>query len=290
MRLIKSSFQIIKPTGYTIDDIYKSIELAGRVSYKSEDKITEDSAKKFVDMLIKRKHYSPLEFGTVYLKIDNSNDIVLVLNLNPYTKCKQVQDICYATTNLRVLIEHDAMWLLKYLCEPTEYHEKRYTVKFICSRSISHEFVRHRTFSFMQESQRYCNYYLEKFNKEVTCIQPVWFTHDLIDKSFINGTIGLLKHSPVDGYTTNEEIFIRNLMNDEEWYMDLLSNGLKPEEAREILPNATKTELFMCGTQSNWEHFFELRCAPNAHPQARELAIPLREEFIKNNFVSNEKF
>ena len=79
-------------------------------------------------------------------------------------------------------------------------------------------------------------------------------------------------------------------MRDEEWYMELLSNGLKPEEAREILPNATKTELFMCGTQSNWEHFLELRCAPNAHPQARELAIPLREEFIKNNFISNEKF
>lgn len=301
MRLIKPSFQIIKPTGYTIDDIYKSIELAGRVSYKSEDRITEDSAKKFVDMLMRRKHYSPLEFGTVYLmSSDKFNGEYFALKSRyencPYSVVKTHYNqsdkttYIYITTNCRYIIEHYYLEDLKFLCEPTEYHEKRYTVKFTCSRSISHEFVRHRTFSFMQESQRYCNYYLEKFNKEVTCIQPVWFTHDLTDKSFINGTIGLLKHSPVDGYTTNEEIFIRNLMSDEEWYMDLLSNGLKPEEAREILPNATKTELFMCGTQSNWEHFFELRCAPNAHPQARELAIPLREEFIKNNFISNEKF
>lgn len=301
MRLIKPSFQIIKPTGYTIDDIYKSIELAGRVSYKSEDRITEDSAKKFVDMLIKRKHYSPLEFGTVYLmssdkfngeyfalksRYENSPYSVVKTHYNQSDKTTYI----YITTNCRYIIENYYLEDLKFLCEPTEYHEKRYTIKFTCSRSISHEFVRHRTFSFMQESQRYCNYYLEKFNSEITCIQPEWFAHDLTNKSFINDSIGLLKHSPKDRYTTNEEIFIRNLMRDEEWYMELLSNGLKPEEAREILPNATKTELFMCGTQSNWEHFLELRCAPNAHPQARELAIPLREEFIKNNFISNEKF
>ena len=292
MRLIKPSFQIIKPTGYTIDDIYKSIELAGRVSYKSEDRITEDSAKKFVDMLMKRKHYSPLEFGTVYLKANNEyyGSPIDKYRDNKYSQLKSVNGTKYVTTNLRVIVENYWLEDLKYLCEPTEYHEKRYTVKFTCSRSVSHEFVRHRTFSFMQESQRYCNYYLEKFNSEITCIQPVWFTHDLTNKSFINGIIGSFKHKPVDGYTTNEEIFIRNLMRDEEWYMELLSNGLKPEEAREILPNATKTELFMCGTQSNWGHFLELRCAPNAHPQARELAIPLREEFIKNNFISNEKF
>ena len=83
MNLIKPSFQIIEPTGYTIDDIYKSIELAGRVSHKSEDKITEYSAKTFVERMMKMKHLSTCEFGTVYLKIDNSNDIVLVLNLNP---------------------------------------------------------------------------------------------------------------------------------------------------------------------------------------------------------------
>ena len=292
MRLIKPSFQIIKPTGYTIDDIYKSIELAGRVSYKSEDRITEDSAKKFVDMLMKRKHYSPLEFGTVYLKANNEyyGSPIDKYRDNKYSQLKSVNGTKYVTTNLRVIVENYWLEDLKYLCEPTEYHEKRYTVKFTCSRSVSHEFVRHRTFSFMQESQRYCNYYLEKFNSEITCIQPVWFTHDLTNKSFINGIIGSFKHKPADGYTTNEEIFIRNLMRDEEWYMELLSNGLKPEEAREILPNATKTELFMCGTQSNWKHFLELRCAPNAHPQARELAIPLREEFIKNNFISNEKF
>ena len=224
MRLIKPSFQIIKPTGYTIDDIYKSIELAGRVSYKSEDRITEDSANKFVDMLMKRKHYSPLEFGTVYLKANNEyyGSPIDKYRDNKYSQLKSVDGTKYVTTNLRIIIENYWLEDLKYLCKPTEYHEKRYTVKFTCSRSISHEFVRHRTFSFMQESQRYCNYYLEKFNSEITCIQPVWFTHDLTNESFINGNVGLLKNSPADGYTTNEEIFIRNLMYDEEWYMELL--------------------------------------------------------------------
>ena len=181
MRLIKPSFQIIKPTGYTIDDIYKSIELAGRVSYKSEDRITEDSSKEFVDRMIKLGHGAVLEHGTVYLKVpagkysfldveyfDDCDDIKDSFFSNPYTRIHCQEGYYYISTNYRVLIENFTEEfipeLLQYLCEPTEYHEKRYTVKFTCSRSVSHEFVRHRTFSFMQEIQRYCNYYLEKFN------------------------------------------------------------------------------------------------------------------------------
>ena len=315
MKLIKPRFEIIEPTGYTIDDIYKSIELAGRVSHKSEDKITETSAKAFVGRMLNMKHLATCEFGTVYLtytsSIKNEEDRKFILKyiVNPYTRIEsEILEVSsygeplpeqkigeeieitkiksYITTNYRVLVENNWLDDLQYLCEPTEYHHKRYTVKFTCSRSISHEFVRHRTFSFMQESQRYCNYHLGKFNKEITCIHPIWFTHDLANKSFIDGNLGILKHSPIDGYTTREEVFIRNLMDVGEWYMELLDNGLKPEEAREILPNATKTELYMCGFAEDWKHFFELRDdKQHAHPQAYELAHPLHEEFIKRGYL-----
>ena len=167
MKLIKPSYQIIKPTGYTIDDIYKSIELVGRVSHKSEDKITENSAKTFVERMIKLGHGATLEHGTVYLSIPY-NFIHRITNIglcrkyikNPYSKCFIYYDIAETslnfrsefgsritkhlavTTNLRVLVENNWLSDLKYLCEPTEYHEKRYTVKFICDRAISHkEFV-----------------------------------------------------------------------------------------------------------------------------------------------------
>ena len=128
-----------------LEGMYKQIELAGRTCYKSEDKITETSAKEFVDRMIKSGHGAMLEHGTVYLTIPNDSDLCLLLKMNPYTKCNPVEGICYITTNLRVLVEHKAMWLIdKYLCEPTEYHERRYTVKFICDRGVSHEFVRHK--------------------------------------------------------------------------------------------------------------------------------------------------
>ena len=180
MKLIKPSYQIIEPTGYTIEDIYKSIELAGRCSHKSEDKITENSAKTFVDRMINMKHLATCEFGTVYLyyKVDEPStmvkEIIDFYKNNQYSKVKcikhysntysecgmgRVYDIEYSeyfiTTNLRVCLENDRQeYLTSALCEPTEYHYKRYTVKFICDRGILAEFTRHRKFSFMAESTR----------------------------------------------------------------------------------------------------------------------------------------
>ena len=162
MKLIKPSYQIIEPTGYTIDDIYKSIELVGRVSHKSEDRITEDSAKTFVERMMKMKHLSTCEFGTVYLHIDYHNPsfgkIIDKYNNNQYSKCiidNVFPNKAYISSNYRVLVENNWLDDLKYLCEPTEYHKKRYTVKFICDKAILAEFTRHRKFSFMAESTRY---------------------------------------------------------------------------------------------------------------------------------------
>ena len=150
MRLIKPSFEI-KKQELGLNGVYKQIEWAGRHCYKSLDKITEDSAKEFVDRMIKSGHGAMLEHGTVYLALDiTSREQYFKYCYNKFSVTKSIGNAEYGTwkgfvtTNLRVLIENDWMDDLQYLCEPTEYHERRITVKFVCDRGVSHEFVRHK--------------------------------------------------------------------------------------------------------------------------------------------------
>lgn len=296
MKLCKSSFEIIEPTGYTLNDIYKSIELAGKVSHKSEHTIKENSAKEFVDRMIKLGHGATLEFGTVYLAIPcefNGNQYSeswkeSKYHSNPYSRVRReyVESernyVDFITTNLRVLVENDWLDDLKYLCKPTKFHLKRYTVRFILSRSISHEFVRHRVFSFIQESQRYCLYTANKFDNEITFIKPCWL-RDNICKPYEN-EIAVIKD--IDNLGEVESEFLVGLSRSETCYKRLIKQGWKAEEAREVLPNATKTELYMCGYVSDWINFFKLRDdKQHAHPQAYELAHSLHQEFLKRNYI-----
>lgn len=300
MRLIKSSFEILEQEP-GIQGIYKQIERAGRTCYKSEDRITEDSAEKFVNMIKDRQHTAMLEHGTVYLETENPrvyykyvNKQYSKVNIIKYTKTgsdiitpqNPLYERGHVTTNYRALYENNWLDDLKYLCEPTEYHEKRITVKFICDRGVSHELVRHRVFSFAQESTRYCNYSKDKFGKELTFIEPCW-----------------LEDYNYDDNTYNQ-LFIDSLRWAEAHYLDLLkkwedkipgeryktgfrNNPWTPQQARAVLPNALKTELVMTGTVEQWKGFFKLRCDKAAHPQARELAVPLKEEFIKRNLINS---
>ena len=160
MKLIKPSF-LIKEQEPGVIGIYRQIEYAGRICYKSSNKITEDSAKPFVDRMIKSGHGAMLEHGTIYLTMQyggpsrKESDAIEKYTKNKYSKYNQDTDgRYYITTNLRVLVENDWMDDLKYICDPTEFHEKRITVHFVCDRGVSHEFVRHRVFSFAQESTR----------------------------------------------------------------------------------------------------------------------------------------
>ena len=286
MKLIKPEFKIIEPTGYTIDDIYKSIELAGRCSHKSEDKITETSAKDFVGRMLNMKHLATCEFGTVYLYIDYHNPsfgkIIDKYNNNQYSKCivdNVFPNKAYISSNYRVLVENNWLDDLKYLCEPTVFHHKRYTVKFILDRGILAEFTRHRRFSFMAESTRYCNYSKGKFNSELTFIIPCWLKWD--EQIIHQGDFEKSGSGSEDS-----GLYINSLLNSEKCYKYLIKEGWKAEEARNILPLSLKTELYMCGFAEDWEQFFKLRTASNAHPQAKELAIPLKEEFIKRGYIN----
>lgn len=275
MRLIEPSYKIIHQSS-GLEGMFKHIELAGRICYKSEDNITKDSCKKFIDALIKRKHYSPLEHGTVYLKVPYDDIMKYVDPQNPYDRdilcnswTKYIVDygnnLIYITSNYRWIIENNLDHWLKYICEPTKYHEKRVSVKFICSRAISHELVRHRVFSFCQESQRYCAYNKDKFGNEITFISPLYIDSD---KPLINNGV----------YDRVYEILTESLSEAEKYYFTLLNEGFRAEEAREVLPNSTKTEIIMTGFMSDWIRFFKLRCDKSAHPEMRRLVNPLNTE------------
>lgn len=309
MKLINSKVEILEPTGYTIDDIYKQIEIAGRTCYKSEDKITPTSAKEFVDRMIKSGHGAMLEHGTVYLKItgvfldptdcdvDYGNYIVSHYTNNKYSKViiKHDEDWksdVYITTNLRVLVENNWMNDLRYICKPTEYHEKRISVRWICDRVTGESFLRHRVFSFARESTRYCNYSKDKFGNELTFIIPTW-CNDLQDgvtfkdrldvNKFVWGDIDYegINNIKVDEYTRT---FLYSNIDSELNYIHLINKGYKPQQARQVLPFCIKSPLIMTGFESDWKHFFELRCDTAAHPDARKLALELYNKLYNKEY------
>lgn len=295
MRIIKPSFEIWDQEE-GLEGIYKQIERAGRVCYKSEDKITETSAKEFVDRMIKSGHGAMLEHGTVYLLLNMaSRQQYFKYCSNPYSVANSTGEaekgtwLGFVTTNYRVLVENNWLDDLQYICEPGKEHEKRITVKFVCDRGVSHEFVRHRVFSFAQESTRYCNYSKDKF-QGVTYIQPPWLDGDISNED---------DSKFYDVYT---DVYLHTLTTAENAYLDLLkqwdekvpdkrfksgykNNPWTPQQARAVLPNSLKTELVMTGFTKDWGHFFKLRDAGSAHPQARELAHPLHEEFKNRNLL-----
>ena len=270
MRLIKPSF-LIKEQEPGLIGIYRQIEYAGRICYKSSNKITEDSAKPFVDRMIKSGHGAMLEHGTVYLKITYKDTdfatLCMFYGRNKYSVLNHSEDnrIYYITTNYRVLVENNHLRDLKYLCEPTEFHEKRITVHFTADAGVMREFFRHRVFSMAQESTRYCNYLRDKFSNSITVIYPSWLKEE-------------------EGLEFEEDMRVI-----EELYFKWLKKGWTAQQARVFLPLGVKAETVMTGFVSDWKHFFRLRSriaeTGKPHPQAQELADPLMDEFIKRGVM-----
>lgn len=309
MRLIDSRVEIL-PQESGVEGIYKQIEKAARVCYKSEDFIKEGSAEKMVNALINRGHGSPLEHGTVYLNytVPRKSDkqllyVGLTYGSNPYSNTETIidKDIAhiYITTNLRVLLENDSMDDLQYLCNPTEHHEKRVSVRIICSRGVSHEAVRHRTMSFCQTSQRYVNYTLDKFGNEITFIIPEWIYDIQSEEASYNNRDYLMElngEELIDELAKiNESVCMwkNQLKNAENCYMYLINDTkgskLKPQEARGVLPNDCMTELIITGDMTAWKHFFDLRCARAAHPDIRKIAWKIVDKFVELGYITEEE-
>ncbi|MDY6152552.1 MAG: hypothetical protein SPI06_04000, partial [Terrisporobacter sp.] len=184
MKLINQSFEILEQKDFTLKGIKQFIERCGRVCYKSEDRITDDSYEKFVDMLEKRDHTRPLEFGTVHLKMilpDFEGFIHSLLTIgmlnNIWIKHAYKGDVIYITTNYRYyldIIKHFPNVKEYFTEEDNEYYPKRYTVHFITSRGIMDEFRTHVGLSHLAESSRYCSYDKNRFGNELTFIIPNW--------------------------------------------------------------------------------------------------------------------
>ena len=191
MRYVEPSTEILACDGL---EACKRIELAARVCYKSEERITETSYVRLLTQLLESEHESVLEHASA-------------------------------------------------------------TVRFVCDRGVSHELVRHRIASFSQESTRYCNYAKDKFNGECSFIAPP----------------GLSDAALMCWYDA--------MRSAEHSYFDLLGAGVSPQIARGVLPNSLKTEVVVTANMREWRHIFKLRTSPKAHPQMRELMVPLLAKF-----------
>lgn len=196
MKIVKPSFEIMGNVDASA--VLRNIELCGRVCYKSENNITQESAEPFIKRILESGHESVIE------------------------------------------------------------HEK-ITVKIICDRGVTHEIVRHRIASYSQESTRYCNYSKSKFGNELTFIQPCFWQED----------------------SSQYAIWKQQMQAVEDAYLSLITSGASPEQARSILPNSLKTEIIMTMNLREWRHFFRLRTSKRAHPQMREVCIPLYDAMHK---------
>lgn len=296
MKLVKQSFEFINQTDFSLVGIKKHIERCARVSYKSEDKITDTSYEKFVNMLESRGHDRPLEFGTVYLDIPTRDlepgyeyiQAVGKYHCNPWSIKVDVDGHAYISTNYRVIKENHWEDDLKYLCEPTEYHHKRYTVHMILDRGVMDEFRTHVGLSHLAESTRYCNYSKDKFGKEITYIIPFWV--NIEPQSITTDSFGIpLNLDGIEKYSD----FLYGLGAAEKTYFRLLNKGWTPQQARSILPLGIKSELISCGFEDAWENFMRRRSPkygdPGAHPMAAEIADRLCEEFLKRGFIDEKK-
>lgn len=277
MKLIKQSFKFVNQKGFTLKDIYKHIEYCARISYKSQDKITDDSYEKFVNMLEKRDHARPLEFGTVHLQMYISDfhklrDTLCINNMwnDQWIKYHYAGNLTYVTTNYRyylAIIKVFPSAEEDFDPQDDELYPKRYTVHFIISRGIMDEFRTHVGLSHLAESTRYINYSKEKFGNEITFIKPCWFNLPT-DYAVYSGD-------------NDSDYFMQALEDAENWYLSLLKEGWTPQQARSVLPLGIKSELISCGFEDVWSNFFYRRCAKDAHPMAREIATKVRDEFNK---------
>lgn len=306
MELINPSVEMINER-----DIYKRIELAGRTCYKSEDKIKEDSAKKFVKAMIKSNHTAMLEHASLVFQVDSYFiwDTIKRFNrryLN-MTEClypnrsSQTNRRLIVSGNIRAINESKNRFLLKAMVDAgyedavysydkieldkdynadikvvdimsieniqSEEILNHYYPSFRCitDRAVTHEMVRHRPASFAQESQRYVNY--EK-KGGVEFIKPYWF----------------------DSASASEKISFKfSLQNSEGIYKELIEAGLKPQEARGVLPNATKTEIVMTAPMYEWQHFLNLRyfgTTGTPHPDIKNIASYIHNYLKEDELVS----
>lgn len=271
--------KIIEPSATIIEDelsnlsIYQRIAYCAGVCYQREPRKTEEEAQAFCKKMVKIGHHSTLEMAMVHLKADRSVDE----HISNFVKSWYFSaDEMLYTGSIRAFLEcndpyiktalNEKYSIFSFNCtgfdtsdisfaQPHEipWQHKHVAVRFIVNRAVSHELVRHRPMSFLQESQRYCRY-----DDEVVFIRPEWADseHEM---------------------STDRWSWVMDVCECQ--YKNMLRRGLKPQQARAVLPNSTKTELIAYASLPQWLHMFRLRCSQAADPEMRRVMIPLRDEF-----------
>lgn len=329
MKIINPGVEYIPQTDNTLIGIYKQIEKAGRTCYKSEDKITEDSAEAFVQHMIDSNHTAMLEHGTVYMKMTidrkSGSDILRFpwYRNNEPTKLREVfgyvqklfvfndysivnlhydrdtdTTIMCITTNYRVIVEnHWEDIMNELICEPTPEHTPRITLKFTTNIGVTREGNRMRANSIAEESTRYCNYTKEKFGSELNICPPVWITNnqELSEHFNIHTTSNSgdnicdycseIAHGDDTGNWNVVDYYLFSLTVAQYCYNNLIKQGWKPQQAREVLPLATKSDVVYTAFPYQWRHFFDLRLfgktgAP--HPNMKQVAQMAKDVLIEN--------
>ncbi len=301
MRVIPASYEILD--NLDRESLAVRIELCGRICYKSEDKIDQDSALPFVSKMAEHGHNSVLEMGVVTLQVECADDhpITELFLIQPrYLQIDRDENRLLVTGSVRAFREllkfHPECAIVDAMCSylnkhhpyffstllpengfnnngsisvrkvelvevdqfpPDKMARHRYiAVKFIVNRAVTHEIVRHRPCSFLQESQRYCRYSDDKFGSEITFIKPMFFAD----------------------ISPEYEIWQECMVNSEQMYLQLLKTST-PQAARTVLPNSCKTELIVYANLVEWQHIIKLRSSKAAEPSMREVIIPLWDDF-----------
>lgn len=315
MRICYTKAEIIPDNG-----LLKNIELAGRVCYKSEDKITDSSAKSFVEMIRGKNHFSVLEHGSIYLVVSKSSP--LPLRELPWCHIMENNGKIYYYTNFRyicqtlptladIILKDDPLpeGIEFFIPEKDDPYRRR-SFRIITNFKISEQYVRHRAFSHSKESSRYCNYAKERFNNEISIVIPMgsegWFgsmtgtLEGIDDKWYFTPDDGDNNESmrnqlalcfPVD----EKKRFVLNLLEKaprlnkvlsrcklaELDYLDEIQNGSRPENARDFLTLYTKTEQIMTGFQKDWHDLIQKRCVPGAQREATFIATQILKDLAR---------
>lgn len=304
---------------------FKMVEKAARISHRSEGSITEGSWKRMWDLLISAKHFTPMEFGTVYLKFEKTSPTLPFWNIlinNPFSRAVTDGKTWWVTTNLRVLYENTwegktFLFFLQgssYICDfPEESHIKRVCTWWLCDRAIGEEALRHREihqcsdypeFSFLKESTRFCNYGKEKFSgvRFVIPTKLKGIIQEGVYKSilFNHGRARYIVQ-PLTGENSGLDVggvessvfgkkFLKNCKSSEEDYLSLLKEAVTPQDARGCLNLWTAGEFYMAGfvDAAGWRNFFEMRykgTTGKPHPDMLVLATRLYDQFYKKKLL-----
>ena len=315
MELIRPSVEIWEQ-GNTLEDMWKHIARCTRVCYQSTPKNDGETDEEFVKRVILRPdsstgelnfdkiHGAMLEHGTVYLTLktvcpgDDGYQLYEKYRYNKYSKATVKHGFVCITTNLRIIYENGWFDDLEYICTPTEHHAKKVTVSFTTNIGVSREFNRHRVNSIAEESTRYCDYTAGRLQKSNKFALPAWFLDEehlpYIESHKFDKLGSYLSDiwEKDDNTLLNEwcdmDFYLAALTFAEWFYQMLRKKGWKPQQAREVLPLATKSQLIHTAFIDDWKHFFALRAdgvSGPPHPNAKLVAEPLKEEFIKQGLL-----